>query len=153
VTVPTGPSPHPGPPPDVVPVLGGGPRPTFEGTFTAFLGVRFDEPEADGTVRATVPLRPEFHQPMGITHGGIYAAVAEEVASAATFVAVRSSGRYAVGQSNLTHFLRPTSSGTLHVAARPHHRGRTSWVWTVEFHDDEGRPCALSTVTMAVRDR
>ena len=31
------------------------------------------------------------------------------------------------------------------------HRGRTSWVWEVEFTDDQGRLCAISRVTMAVR--
>lgn len=120
-------------------------------TFSAFLGVEFDAVDDDGTVHARVALRPGFHQPMGITHGGIYAAVAEEVASAATYLSVSKEGRYAVGQSNLTHFLRPSSAGTLHVTARPQHRGRTSWVWSLEMVDDAGRTCALSTVTMAVR--
>ena len=35
--------------------------------------------------------------------------------------------------------------------ARPIHRGRTTWVWDVDFTDDEGRLCAVSRVTLAVR--
>ena len=31
------------------------------------------------------------------------------------------------------------------------HRGRTTWVWDVSFTDDEGRLCATSRVTLAVR--
>jgi uncharacterized protein (TIGR00369 family) len=57
----------------------------------------------------------------------------------------------AMGQSNDTSFLRPISEGRVHVEARRRHRGRTTWVWEVEFTDDQGRLCAISRVTMAVR--
>ena len=33
------------------------------------------------------------------------------------------------------------------------HRGRTTWVWDVRLTDDEGRLCASSRVTVAVRPR
>ncbi|MDX6661298.1 MAG: hypothetical protein QOJ55_2120, partial [Solirubrobacteraceae bacterium] len=36
--------------------------------------------------------------------------------------------------------------------ARPRHRGRTTGVWEVDFHDDAERLCALSRMTIAVRD-
>ena len=58
-----------------------------------------------------------------------------------------------VGQSNHTSFLRPMSEGTIHAVARRRHRGRTTWIWDVEMTDDEGRLCALSRVTIAVRER
>jgi uncharacterized protein (TIGR00369 family) len=90
-------------------------------------------------------------QPMGIVHGGAYAALAETLASAATYMQVQGDGNIAVGQSNHTSFLRPVMSGTVHAEARRRHRGRTSWVWEIDFTDDEGRLCALSRVTMAVR--
>jgi uncharacterized protein (TIGR00369 family) len=45
------------------------------------------------------------------------------------------------------------SNGTIHGLARRRHRGRTTWVWDVELTDDEGRLCALSRVTIAVRER
>ena len=60
-------------------------------------------------------------------------------------------GRAAVGLSNHTSFLRPVTEGTVHAVARPRHRGRTTWVWEVELTDDDGRLCALSRVTIAVR--
>ncbi len=126
-------------------------RPDYEDTFSAYLGLQLEAPDDEGVVRATVDLRPGFHQPMGITHGGIYAAIAEEVASASTYALVSGDGRYGLGQSNLTHFLRPSRAGRLHVVARPQHTGRSSWVWSIEMLDDEGRRCAVSTVTMAVR--
>ncbi len=90
-------------------------------------------------------------QPMGVVHGGAYAAMAETLASATTWMHVQGDGNIAVGQSNHTSFLRPVLSGTVHAAARRRHRGRTSWVWEIDFTDDEGRLCAMSRVTMAVR--
>ena len=99
----------------------------------------------------TFPVGPAVRQPFGIVHGGAYAAMAETLASVATHMAVMGNGELAMGQSNHTSFLRPVSEGTVHAEARMRHRGRTSWVWEVDFTDDEGRLCALTRVTMAVR--
>ncbi len=101
--------------------------------------------------RGRFPVEDRVRQPFGIVHGGAYAALAETLASAATYMAVMDDGLAAMGQSNYTSFLRPVSEGSVHAEARPRHRGRTSWVWDVEFSDDEGRVCALTRVTMAVR--
>jgi uncharacterized protein (TIGR00369 family) len=101
--------------------------------------------------RGRFPVEDRVRQPFGIVHGGAYAALAETLASAATYMAVMDDGLAAMGQSNYTSFLRPVSEGSVHAEARPRHRGRTSWVWEVEFSDDEGRLCALTSVTMAVR--
>jgi len=90
-------------------------------------------------------------QPMGIVHGGAYAAMAETMASATTWMHVQGDGNMAVGQSNQTHFLRPVAEGTVHGEGRRRHRGRTSWIWDIDFRDDQGRLCATSRVTMAVR--
>jgi uncharacterized protein (TIGR00369 family) len=90
-------------------------------------------------------------QPMGIVHGGVYATLAEGLVSEATFRAVYPDGNIAVGMSNQTSFLRPITGGLIHAEARRRHRGRTTWVWEVDFTDDDGRLCALTRVTMAVR--
>jgi uncharacterized protein (TIGR00369 family) len=90
-------------------------------------------------------------QPMGIVHGGVYATMAEGMTSEATFRAVYPEGCIAVGMSNQTSFLRPISSGTIHAEGRRRHKGRTTWLWEVDFTDDEGRLCALTRVTIAVR--
>ena len=90
-------------------------------------------------------------QPMGIVHGGVYATMAEGMTSEATFRAVYPDGNVAMGMSNQTSFLRPITHGTIHAEARRRHRGRTTWLWEVDFTDDEGRLCALTRVTIAVR--
>jgi acyl-coenzyme A thioesterase PaaI-like protein len=35
--------------------------------------------------------------------------------------------------------------------ARRRHRGRTTWLWDVEITDDDGRLCAVTRMTIAVR--
>jgi uncharacterized protein (TIGR00369 family) len=90
-------------------------------------------------------------QPMGIVHGGVYATMAEGMVSEATFRAVYPDGNIAVGMQNSTSFLRPITNGTIHAEARRRHRGRTTWIWDVDFSDDDGRLCATTRVTIAVR--
>jgi uncharacterized protein (TIGR00369 family) len=108
---------------------------------------------ADEQARARVRVRDELKQPMGLVHGGVYAAIAESLASIATAVAVSAEGKRATGLSNQTSFLRPITEGSIHATAIRKHRGRTTWVWEVEMSDDRGRLCVLTRMTIAVRDR
>ncbi len=101
--------------------------------------------------RGRFEVTDRVRQPLGIVHGGAYAALAESLASWCTYNAVAEDGMVAMGQSNFTSFLRPVSEGTVTADARCIHRGRTSWVWEVDFSDDQGRRCASTRVTMAVR--
>ena len=90
-------------------------------------------------------------QPMGIVHGGVYAWMAEGMASEATFRAVYPDGNIAVGMQNSTSFLRPIGQGTIHAEGRRRHKGRTTWVWDVDVTDDDGHLCATTRLTIAVR--
>jgi uncharacterized protein (TIGR00369 family) len=107
---------------------------------------------SDEEVRAEVPVRDELRQPAGLVHGGVFASMAESMASTATWFAVRGEGMIAQGLSNQTSFLRPIVEGTIHAVARRRHRGRTTWVWEVEISDDARRLCALVRMTIAVRE-
>jgi uncharacterized protein (TIGR00369 family) len=121
-----------------------------EGTLDAVLGFETVE-VGDEFARARAEVGNQHKQPFGLVHGGVYAAMAESLASQATFTAVSGDGNMAVGLSNFTSFMRPILSGHIHAEARRRHRGSTTWVWEVELTDDDGRLCALSRVTMAVR--
>ena len=119
--------------------------------FASHIGMQDYAADDDGTLRAKVPVRPELLQPFGLVHGGVYAAIAETLASIGTFVAVQDQGMQAMGLSNNTNFMRPVLTGTIHATAKPIHRGRTTWLWDVECADDEQRVCAITRVTIAVR--
>jgi 1,4-dihydroxy-2-naphthoyl-CoA hydrolase len=120
-------------------------------TFDALIGMHDVRREEDGTITATVPVRPELKQPFGLVHGGVFAAIAESLASMGTYLGVHEQGMHAMGLSNSTSFLRPMFDGTIHATARAFHRGRTTWLWDVEIADDEGRLCATTRMTIAVR--
>jgi uncharacterized protein (TIGR00369 family) len=107
---------------------------------------------SEESVRARVAVREELKQPAGLIHGGVYASMAEAMASIATGLVVLQEGRTAMGLSNSTSFLRPVTAGTVHAHATRLHRGRTTWVWDVRFSDDEGRLCAVTRMTIAVRE-
>jgi 1,4-dihydroxy-2-naphthoyl-CoA hydrolase len=122
----------------------------LERTLDGALGFEFlHVGEAEARARFTVEDRVK--QPFGLVHGGAYAAIAESLCSAATYLGVASDGNIAVGLSNQTSFLRPVTDGNVHADARRRHRGRTTWIWDVDFTDDGDRLCAVSRVTLAVR--
>ena len=120
------------------------------GTLDAVLGFELLEASPE-RCRARFAVEPRVQQPFGLVHGGAYAALAESMVSMVTHTAVHADGNLALGQSNSTSFFRPATEGSVHAEGEPIHRGRTSWVWDVRFTDDDGRLCAVSRVTMAVR--
>ncbi len=123
-------------------------------SLEAMLGFHIEEPDLDADPvvwHAWFDVANRHLQPLGLVHGGVYAALAETLVSVGTVAAVAPEGLVAFGQSNLTHFLRPATAGRVRAEARPIHRGRRSWVWEVDMTDDRGRRLARTTVTMAVR--
>jgi 1,4-dihydroxy-2-naphthoyl-CoA hydrolase len=118
--------------------------------FDRLYGLELLEMSAE-EVRARVQVREELKQPAGLIHGGVYASLAESMASIATGMTVLAEGMVAMGLSNNTSFLRPIIAGTVHGHATRLHRGRTTWVWDVRFSDDAGKLCAVTRMTIAVR--
>ena len=126
----------------------------FEPTlgFDRVYGLEIGEID-QGLARGHVQVRDDLKQPAGLVHGGVYASIAESLATNGTAAMVHAGGDTAMGLSNQTSFLRPVTRGTITAVARARHRGRTTWVWEVELTDDDGRLCALTRVTVAVRPR
>jgi uncharacterized protein (TIGR00369 family) len=134
------------------------PRPTIEDLnrwmvtgFDRLYGLEFDA-MSDCEVIAHVPIAEEHKQPTGIVHGGLYATIAESIATIAAVVSVAGEAKTALGLSNHTSFIRPMAHGSARAVGRRRHCGRTTQVWDVEISDDDGRLCALSRVTIAIRD-
>ena len=90
---------------------------------------------------------------MGIVHGGVYAAIAETLASMGTADGVLRLGQGAARHVE-QHELPPPGRARAPCTPRRRaiHRGRTTWLWDVEMRNDDGKLCATSRVTIAVRD-
>lgn len=121
-------------------------------SFVSTIGLQVDDLVEVGVRSGHLPVTPTVCQPMGIIHGGVYAAISETLASMGTADGVIPLGKVPLGMSNNTSFLRPVSSGSVHAEARAMHRGRTTWLWDIEMRDDNGKLCATSRVTIAVRE-
>jgi 1,4-dihydroxy-2-naphthoyl-CoA hydrolase len=94
-------------------------------------------------------IHDRVRQRFGLVHGGAYSALAEMLATEATVRNVHPAK--AMGLSNDTSFLRAARGDWITARGRARHRGRTTWVWELDHTDDEGRLCAVSRVTIAVR--
>lgn len=122
----------------------------FERSFDAALGLEFSGAE-EGEVRARVPVGDALLGPDGLVHSGVYAAIAESLASTGTALAVLERALIPSGLSNSTHVLGSIGSGTLEAVARCRSRGELEWLWDVEITGSGGVLGAASTVVIAVR--
>jgi 1,4-dihydroxy-2-naphthoyl-CoA hydrolase len=124
--------------------------PSWRDGLGELIGLQYLDTGPD-EVHARLEVTDDIRQPVGLVHGGAFAAMAESMCSAATWLAVKDDGMAAMGQSNSATFIRPITQGHVNATARPRHRGRTTWVWDVEITDDGDRLCALVRMTVAVR--
>jgi len=127
------------------------PAPLSPSGFDQLYGLELIE-VGEELARGQVFVRDELKQPPGYVHGGVYVAIAEGLASIATAHAVAADRKLVAALSNQTSFLRPISQGAIHAVAVAKHRGRTTWVWEVELSDDQGVLCALTRMTISLRD-
>jgi uncharacterized protein (TIGR00369 family) len=118
--------------------------------FDALYGMQIDSASGE-ELRAHLKIEDRHKQPVGLLHGGVLASMAEALASIGAWIAA-GEGKTTSGINNNTSFMRPFLEGTVHAVARPRHKGRTTAVWDVEFTDDQDRLCAVTRMTIAVRD-
>ena len=121
-------------------------------TLADTIGIRVTEIGPD-YVRATMPVSPRTHQPMGVLHGGASVALAETVGSLAANLCVDQALYVCLGQEINANHLRPVSSGIVTATARPYHIGKRSHVWGIEIRDEREKLVCVSRLTLAVVDR
>lgn len=103
-------------------------------------------------IKGKMPVDHRTIQSMNTLHGGASVALAESVASIATFLTLDPHQQYCVGMEINANHIRRVSSGFVFAIARPVHRGRRSQVWTIDISDEEGRLVCISRITMAIID-
>jgi 1,4-dihydroxy-2-naphthoyl-CoA hydrolase len=89
-------------------------------------------------------------QPYGLLHGGATAALCESLASFGTAI-VAGLDKAVVGLELNVNHLRAVREGHVTATGVPLHVGRTTAVWDMKVHDDDGRLVAVSRLTLAVR--
>jgi acyl-coenzyme A thioesterase PaaI-like protein len=122
----------------------------FERSFDAHFGLEYLS-AGDGEARASVVVTAAHLGADGTVQSGVYAAMAESLASTGTAVDVVPEGLFPSGLSNSTHVVRVARDGVLEAVARCRARGDLEWLWDVEIGPPGGAPTALATVAIAIR--
>jgi 1,4-dihydroxy-2-naphthoyl-CoA hydrolase len=118
----------------------------FEESFDAHYGLEYTSPTT-----GRVQVRPDHLGPDGTVRSGVFAAIAESIASTGTAVEVVPQGFFPSGLSNSTHVVGDARDGVLQAIARCRARGELEWLWDVEIGPPGGAPAAIATVAIAVR--
>lgn len=119
------------------------------GSAVAHLGIEFTAVGED-FLEAKMPVNERTMQPWGILHGGISAALAETVGSAAGYLCTEGEQGIVGSEINASH-LRPAPKGSVVTArATAVKVGRTLQVWNIEIKDQEGKLCCVSRLTNTV---
>lgn len=121
---------------------------TSADTAVSHLGIEFLE-VGDDFLRARVPVDARTRQPYGLLHGGVSVVLAETLGSCGAAFSCPE-GQRAVGLEINANHLRAVTEGWVTGTARPLHRGRTTQVWHIELHDEQGRLSCVSRITMAL---
>lgn len=105
-----------------------------------FLGIKLLEMRP-GYARATMEVRPELLNGVGVTHGGAIFSLADVAFAAAS----NSHGPVAVALNVSIHFLKTTTVGTLLTAvAREEHLTRKTGLYRLEVRNEHGELVALA---------
>ena len=118
------------------------------GCAVSHLGIEFLE-VGDDFIRGRVPVDARTRQPSGVLHGGVSVALAETLGSVAAGH-VAAEGHAVVGLDLNANHLKSARSGWVTGIARPVHIGRSTQVWHIDMHNDDGELTCVSRLTMAV---
>ena len=118
------------------------------GCAVSHLGIEFLE-VGDDFIRGRVPVDERTRQPYGLLHGGVSVALAETLGSVAAGH-VAAEGHTVVGLDINANHLKSARSGWVTGIARPVHIGRSTQVWHIDMHNDDGELVCVSRLTMAV---
>ena len=118
-------------------------------TIAELLDIRF-ESFTDDSFTASMPVDARTHQPYGLLHGGASVVLAESLGSMASAQCIDLSRFYCVGLEVNANHLRGLRSGRVTAVARPVHLGRTTHVWDIRLHGEDGKTSCISRLTVAV---
>ncbi|EIK52286.1 4-hydroxybenzoyl-CoA thioesterase domain-containing protein [Stutzerimonas stutzeri TS44] len=118
-------------------------------TISELLDIRFESFD-DESITASMPVDARTHQPYGLLHGGASVVLAETLGSMASYHCIDTSRFYCVGLEVNANHLRALRSGRVTGVCRPVHLGRSTHVWDIRLHGEDGKPSCISRLTVAV---
>jgi 1,4-dihydroxy-2-naphthoyl-CoA hydrolase len=119
------------------------------GTLMPAIGLEYLE-VGPGRMVARIPVEANT-QPYGLLHGGATAALCETLGSFGTALAVGMDRIVTGVELNVNH-LKGVRDGFVTGTGVPLHVGRTTAVWEMQVHDDQGRLVAVGRLTLVIRE-
>jgi len=122
-------------------------------TLMETLNIKFID-AGDGFLKASMPVGPEVHQPMGLLHGGASAALAESVGSAASMMYVNPAAEEVRGIEISLNHLKAKREGMVYGTAEILHKGRTIHLWEIKIVDEDDNlvsHCKLTNIVIPRR--
>jgi len=115
-------------------------------TLMELLEIQYVDVEEDYLV-ATMPVNKRVHQPMGILHGGASVALAESVASTASYLFIDREKYEVRGIEITANHLRSKRDGIVTATARIIHKGKRTHLWEIKIEDEKGQLISLCKLT------
>jgi uncharacterized protein (TIGR00369 family) len=100
---------------------------------------------------ARMPVTPRVHQPDGVLHGGATAALAESVASDASYIFIDAQQFMVRGIEISANHVRGVREGFVYAKASLAHKGRTTQLWEIRVTnaaDELVSLCKLTTIAL-----
>lgn len=97
-----------------------------------------------------MPVVSKTKQPYGLLHGGASCALAETIGSVASYLCIDPDKYLCVGMEINANHLKGVREGYVTATCRPLHLGRSSHVWDIRIHQDDGALVCVSRLTVAV---
>jgi 1,4-dihydroxy-2-naphthoyl-CoA hydrolase len=104
-------------------------------------------------LKASMPVNPRVHQPMGLLHGGASAALAESVGSAASIMFVNPHEEEVRGIEISANHLKAKREGIVYGTAKIIHKGRTIHLWEIRITDEDDNLVSLCKLTNIILPR
>ena len=123
-----------------------------DNTIVDLLGIEFTD-VGDDYLELTLRVTDKTIQPAGILHGGVSVVLAETACSVGADLTIDKDKQFTVGQEINANHIRPGLPGDVITArATPISMGRSSQVWDIRLHNQDGKLVCVSRCTMAIRD-
>jgi len=122
------------------------------GNMGEWLGIQFSE-IGDNFLKATMPVDHRTRQPYGILHGGASVVLAETLGSVSSALVIDHEKFMCVGIEVNANHLRSARQGLVTGTCTPIHLGAQTHVWDIKIHDEAGKLCCISRLTVAVLKR
>lgn len=126
-------------------------NPIVDNTMASFLDMKFIE-IGDDYLKMSMPVTDRTRQPYGYIHGGANCALIETIGSIASAMVIDTNKQYCVGIEINANHIRSITDGEVIATAHPLHLGRTTHVWDVKIHSEQGKLSCVGRLTVAILD-